>query len=260
MGSFLFWIDEGFVIPARYCGNTGNELLCQRDRDRGRTTGDGKDFDSLSRLLRALRSPSWPSCLEVELRADLEEPRLRDRQRIEIRALRGQDRRAVGLLIHIARIGVGHVEDVDGHQRLGASVLQVLAKPEIESVEAIEVLYCAGLDEVEELDGAGAGERPSKARFTGQQERRGSQALIGDGWEIASRIREAVERSADQHVDLRHIVRGEPLVVREPGRLAMAERLRELREATDEQRTEAERTAVDNRGNVDVRVRRSQAA
>src|SRR5215467_10691112 len=56
---------------------------------------------------------------EIELGADLEEPRLRDRQGIEIRALGRQYRRPVGLLIHVDGVGVRQVEDVDRYQGLG---------------------------------------------------------------------------------------------------------------------------------------------
>ena len=50
--------------------------------------------------------PHYTCLSEVELRADLEEPRRHDRQRVEIR-------RPVGLVEHLRRVRVEQVEDVE---------------------------------------------------------------------------------------------------------------------------------------------------
>ena len=70
-----------------------------------------------------------------------------------------------------------------------------------------------------------------------------AEALALHGREFVSGIRQALERSADQHVDLRHGVRRQPLDVRLPSRLAMAELLRPLPDAAEERVEEPARAA-----------------
>src|SRR6478609_428862 len=78
------------------------------------------------RVLRVLGSPSCSSCSEVELRGDLEEPRRHDRQRIEIGGPGSRSR--VAMLVHLRRIGVEQVVDVERQLGLGRAELQNLAE------------------------------------------------------------------------------------------------------------------------------------
>jgi hypothetical protein len=79
MESFLFWIDEEVVIPDRYRRNTERGWS-------GRIGGIGRKGKGKGHLFRPAcpAAPALPAdavTSKVELRADLEEPRLRDRQR-----------------------------------------------------------------------------------------------------------------------------------------------------------------------------------
>src|SRR5207247_8418970 len=106
---------------------------------------------SRSRLKFETMNSACPSS-EVQLDTDLEEPRRRDRQRIEIP-------RPVGQLVPLRRIRVEQVENVEAHQRLGVAVRQDLAQPKIDRIQAIAVLR-AGLDDVHEVDGPATRPRP----------------------------------------------------------------------------------------------------
>ena len=198
----------------------------------------------------ALADESGPAALEVELRADLEEPRRHDRQRVEIR-------RPVGLVEHLRRIRVEQVEDVEADERLGRAVPEDLAKPEIDGIDAIAVQR-ARLDDVQEFDGNAAGKRPPEVRAVDardSKEQRGrlcADALALHGGEFVPGIRQAAERAADQHIDFGHGVRRQPLQVRLPSRLAIAGRLRPLPDAAEERVEEPVRAAP---GTEDVGLR-----
>src|SRR5262245_29159849 len=156
------------------------------------------------------RSPSAPP-LELDLRAELEEARRQDRQRVEIR-------RPVIPLIHVGGVRVGQVVDVEVHLRPGSAVPQNLAEAQIHGVQTIAV-YRAGLDDLQELYGLSRTERPvqrGRVDDAGDVEREClcPEALALHGGELVAGILQAAERPADQHVDLRYCVAGEPLEVR----------------------------------------------
>ena len=108
-----------------------------------------------------------------------------------------------------------------------------------------------------------AGERPSKvglARDRANNACRPPRLWLATDGKFVPGIRQAAERPADQHVDLRHGVRRQPFQVRLPSRLAMAEGLRPLPEAADERRSRNGQRAAPGSEDVDLRVLRGHAA
>src|SRR5262249_14671841 len=131
-------------------------------------------------------------------------------------------------LIHIRRVRVEQVEDVECDQRLRVTVSQILAKTQIRLAQTL-VVQLTWFDDVQELDRQSAGERPSQVQIeAADREALAAEALAGDAREVVSRVRNAMPGSAEQHVDLGDVVRRQPLVVGQPSRLAMAERERPL--------------------------------
>src|SRR5439155_8321304 len=169
----------------------------------------------------------------------------------------------VGSLEHFRRIRVEQVEDVEVHHRLGPAVPQDLAQPKIDRIQAIAVQR-TGLDDLQELDDISTAERPPERRLVddaGNIERKhlSAEALALHRGEFVPGVRQAAERPADQYVDLRHGVRRQPLQIRLPSRLAMAEGLRPLPDSTEERVKERARAAPGTE-DVELRVLRDHAA
>ena len=76
----------------------------------------------------------------------------------------GEIVRSVVLQVDVNRVGVRHVEDIERHHRSGVVVPEDFPESQIDTVEAIAV-FRPGLDEVEELNGLAARERPSEVRL-----------------------------------------------------------------------------------------------
>src|SRR5262249_42587118 len=140
-------------------------------------------------------------------------------------------------LVHFRRVRVEQVVDVEVH--VGPAfpgndpMLEDLAQPKIHGIQAIAIER-TGLNDVQELESVCAAERPPERCLVVERKHLSAKALALHRGEVVAGIRQTAERPAELYVDLRYAIDRQPLHVRLPSRLAVAERLRPLPDAAEE--------------------------